>query len=344
MVATGTQRLSTATDEQAHTGPLWITVLMPVYNGERFIRDAIDSILAQTYPYFEFLIVDDGSTDATPAILDDYAARDARIRVIHQSNIDQPATLNRGLAEARHDWVAIIDHDDISRPQRLERQVHTIQENPNVRVTGTFGVEITADGVELGQIAFGPTTVSEYHARRGRNEWISFIHASVVVHRPTVLALGGYREAFGSAADSDLWSRVADVHPVIAVPEYLVEYRVHLGSMSFRRFFEQQRMVRWIRACQDARRSGAPEPTLAELIQTERGRVFIGTLNLRRYDWMMYCLRRRRLYRVEGKPLPAATYFVLASALDPLRALRRIAGRIVPHDDAPLQRTPPVPR
>lgn len=320
--------------------PLWITVLMPVYNGERFVREAIDSILAQTYPYFEFLIINDGSTDSTPEILDAFAARDERLRVIHQANIDQPATLNRGLAEARHDWVAIIDHDDVSRPQRLERQVQAIRQSPEARVVGTYGVEITSEGVQLGQIAIGPTTAGDYRARRSRNEWMSFIHSSVIMHRSTVLALGGYRAEFGSAADSDLWSRVADDHPVMVVPEYLVEYRVHVASMSFERFFEQQRMVRWIRACQDARRHHSTEPTLTELAESERGQLFIGQLNLRRYDWMMYCLRRRRLYRYEGKALLAAAYFVIASTLDPLRATRRIAGRITQRGDASFQKTP----
>jgi glycosyltransferase involved in cell wall biosynthesis len=342
MVSNG-RRLESA-DDSTTVDPLRLTVLMPVYNGERFVSEAIDSILAQTYPWFEFLIINDGSTDSTPSILNDYAARDSRIRVIHQSNIDQPATLNRGLREARHDWVAIIDHDDISRPQRLERQVHAIEKTPEVRAVGTYGYEITADGTILGQMAFGPTNVRDYAARRHRNEWMSFIHASVLMHRPTVLALGGYREAFGSAADSDLWSRVADRHPIIVVPEYLVDYRVHLNSMSFKRFFEQQRTVRWIHACQKARRNGEPEPTLNELAAVERGLLYIGSINLRRYDWMMFCLRRRRLLRREGKALPAAGYFILAAFLDPLRAVRRIFGRVSRKDEAPLRQTTPAPR
>src|SRR4051794_38784757 len=107
MVVTGVGTTSDGGQEQPE--PLWITVLLPVYNGEQFVHEAIDSILTQSYPHFEFLIINDGSTDATAAILDEYAGRDSRVRVIHQTNIDQPATLNRGLSEARHDWVAIID-------------------------------------------------------------------------------------------------------------------------------------------------------------------------------------------------------------------------------------------
>jgi len=345
MVVTG--RLQMPVSEVSESGPLWITVLMPVYNGERYVRQAIESILAQTHPWFEFLIINDGSTDGTAAILDEYAARDERIRVIHQENIDQPATLNRGLREARYDWVAIIDHDDISRPRRLEREVRVIRQNPEVRAVGTHGIEITTEGLVLGQIAVGPTSVREFQERRKRNEWMSFIHASVLMHRPTILAVGGYRPEFGSAADSDLWSRVADEHAIVVVPEFLVEYRVHVNSMSFERFFEQQLKVRWIHSCQAARRSGKPEPTLDELIASERGPLFVGRLRIQRFDWMMYCLRRRRLYRAEGKSARAAGYFLAASVLDPFRAARRIVQRLSQREEQqeqPVVQTTPAAR
>lgn len=317
--------------DQAHDpvcAPAAFTVLMPVFNGEAYIRLAIDSILAQTWTRFEFLIIDDGSTDSTAAILDEYAARDARIRVIHQDNIDQPATLNRGLREASHDWVAIIDHDDIALARRLEQQATAIACNPDARVIGTYGIEINSAGKKIGEVPLGPVTVDDFWRQRRQNAWITFVHSSVVLHRPTVLALGGYREAFSSAADSDLWSRVADYHPVISVPENLVLYRVHSRSMSFTRYFDQQRAVRWIRACQNARRTDRTEPTLAAFIASERGWLGIRRLKLLRYDWMMYFLRRRRLYRSEGEHLRGCLLFLAAAALDPLRAARQVIKRL----------------
>jgi glycosyltransferase involved in cell wall biosynthesis len=320
--------------------PEAITVLMPVYNGERYIREAIDSILRQTFQSFEFLIIDDGSTDGTPAILAEYAARDGRFRVITQENRDQPATLNRGLQEATYDWIAIIDHDDISHPQRLELQLRALAENPTARGIGTWSVEITASGATMGLIDHSPTTVAEFRSRRACNAWIGFVHSSMLLHRPTVLAVGGYREAFGSAADSDLWSRIADNHDMLAVPEYLVRYRVHLNSMSFTRISEQQFVVRWIRACQAARRAGLPEPTKEQQRQRERGFAGIGRLRLLRREWLDSFLRRRRVALWEGRRFLAASLFIAATVLDPARSLRRIAAKAStsPERDQPASR------
>lgn len=312
--------------ERPHHPP--VTVLMPVYNGETYIGEAVDSILNQTHRDFEFLIINDGSTDGTAGVLDELAARDARIRVVHQENRDQPATLNRGLSLARHDWVAIIDHDDVCMPDRLEKQLRVIAENESVRVVGTYAYEISGDGKFIGSVPLGPTTVPEFRALRAANEWVTLVHSSVMLHRPTIVALGGYREEFGSAADSDLWSRVADEHDVIALPEYLVLYRIHVNSMSCKRFFEQQFVVRWIRACQDARRNGLPEPSMQDQQGWERGQFGLRRLRILRYDWMMNLLRRRRLARFQGHRVYATMLFMAAMTLDPGRAIRKVMRRV----------------
>lgn len=305
-----------------------VTVLMPVYNGAAYIREAVDSILNQTHDDFEFLIVNDGSTDSTAQILDELALQDARLRIVHQENRDQPATLNRGLALARNDWVAIIDHDDVCQPDRLELQLRAVAQHPTARVVGAFAHEISGDGRFIGSVALGPTSIEEFRALRAANEWITLVHSSVMLHRPTVLALGGYREEFGSAADSDLWSRVADDHDIISVPEYLVLYRIHLNSMSYKRFFEQQFVVRWIRACQDARRSGLPEPSMQDQRAWEHGVLGVRRLRILRYDWIMNLLRRRRLARFQRRQAQATMLFVAAMMLDPGRSLRKVARRI----------------
>lgn len=310
------------------TSPLLITVLMPVYNGERFIRQAIESILNQTYPHFEFVIVNDGSTDGSATILDEYAARDPRVRPIHQGNMDQPAALNQGIRAARHDWIAIIDHDDISLPRRLEREVGAVLANPTVRAIGTWAHEVDERGRIMGDITIGPTSVDEFRHLRSTNEWVTFVHASVMFHRETVLALGGYRPPFGSAADSDLWSRIADEHDLLTIPEVLVHYRVHLNSMSYTRFFEQTEVVRWIRACTDARRAGRPEPTREELRESAGGRLRLRQLRVVRQDLLSMLLRRRRIARWEDRSGYAAAMFILASLLDPVRSSRRIYERV----------------
>lgn len=258
-----------ARDLSPHELP-WVTVLLPVYNGEQYVTQAIESILAQSHRSFEFLIMDDGSTDDTPDILARYAARDSRIRVVRHANIGQPATLNKGLSLARYDWVAIMDHDDISLPLRLEKELEMIRRVPEARLIGTWAREINAQGIEIGLRCTGPTTAAEFQAIDAGNLRVPLTHPSVMMHRKTVLDLGGYDAAFGPSADTELWTRVARKSAIVVVPEVLHLYRIHGHSMSFREMFEQREMLRWILDRDQSRRNERPVKTLDEFRSTRR--------------------------------------------------------------------------
>jgi len=308
-----------------------VSVIMAVFNGERYVAEAIESILQQTYRNFEFVIVDDGSTDRTHGILKNCAARDPRIRIISQTNRDQPASLNRALAEARHEWVAVIDHDDISLPHRLETQLRAVTTNPEIRVLSAYAIEIDACGAEIGRREPGPTSVDAFRRLwHDKNQTLHVIHPAVLMHRPTILDLGGYDPAFGACADSELWSRVSDDHLVLALPEPLVCYRTHGNNMSFTRFFEQRQKLRWSRARQVARREGMPVPALEDYLEAERGRFGLRGLNIRRHDRRVLWLRRARLDRLAGRRFPAIGFRIGAAILAPDEVLRRRFSQYCP--------------
>ena len=303
-----------------------VTVLMPVYNGARYVGDAIDSILRQTHEHFELLIIDDGSTDSTPAILDRYAARDARIRVLHQANIDQPATLNRGLELATYDWVAIMDHDDVCLPGRLERELELLQREPEARLIGTWAVEINAAGRELRLRRHGPTSVAEFRKWDAEGRRVPLVHPSVLMHRPTILQLGGYDPDFSSAADSELWTRVARFHPIVVVPEPLILYRIHRASMSFERMFEQRERLRWIEARDEARRRGDAPPSVESLRADRRGRL---RSLWRDIGWLLSSYHSLAIG--EGRRIAALGWALGAGLLAPKKIVRRIQ-RSFSHD------------
>ena len=301
----------------------WVTVLMPVFNGAAYVAKAIESVLGQSHPRFELLIVDDGSTDATVRIVAAFAARDSRIRVLRHANVDQPATLNRGLAEARHDWVAILDHDDVCLPRRLERLLAARARAPEARVVGSWVHEINSAGAVIGQRRVGPTSVEEFRALDARGGRVPLTHPSVMLHRPTILALGGYDPAFGSSADTELWTRVARAHPIVVVPEPLLLYRIHRQSMSFRRMFEQREMLRWILARDEARRAGRELPSRAAF-RSVRSWWRPQRWGERRHDLFWYFRSYCLLAKAEGRAIPAAALAVCAATVAPQNAIRRV--------------------
>jgi len=322
---------------------------MAVYNGERYVGEAIESVLRQTHRDFEFVIVNDCSTDRTGEIVEGYARRDARIRhIVQPKNMDQPASLNTGLAAARHEWAAILDADDACMPHRLETQLAALRREPSVRVLGSYAVWVDEWGRERGLKSVGPRSVAEFVEMVVREALLFIVHPSAMMHRPTVLGLGGYDPRFGAAADAELWSRVADRHPVVTLTEPLLRYRVHPGSMSVTRFFEQQLMLRWILARQLARRRGLPQPTLEEHRRSEGGRLSPRRLDIRRQDWGKYLvvqsgLAWRQGRRLRALPMRATAYALAPDEVGSRLRRRRDAGGELSYPPAPSTIEAPGP-
>ena len=124
-----------------------ISVVMPVYNGEKYLREAIESILDQTYQDFEFIMVNDASTDGSGSILSEFANLDQRIRILtNESNLGIAGATNRGIAQARGEYIALMDQDDISLPERFEKQVEFLSNHPDISVLGTNSIILEEDG------------------------------------------------------------------------------------------------------------------------------------------------------------------------------------------------------
>ncbi len=240
-----------------------VSVVVPVRNGARFLRRAIDSVLTQTWPDFELIVIDDGSTDGTADILSALQTADPRIRVIHQPPTGIVASLNSGVAAARADLIARLDADDISLPDRLEKQVAWMAANPRVAVLG--GAVIFIDGAdrkfELRRYVLEP------HAVEGvlLSEGPGVVHPAVIMRKSTVERVGGYRTAFELAEDYDLWLRISEVALIANLPDVVIYYRRHGDQVSHRHYQRQLKVAELARACAGLRRQGKPEPDLNSL-------------------------------------------------------------------------------
>jgi glycosyltransferase involved in cell wall biosynthesis len=219
----------------AHSISPVASVVMPTYNGERFLRPAIDSILNQTFRGFELILIDDGSTDSTPRILEEFKEKDPRIVVLrNERNLGIAGATNRGLAAARGQYLALQDHDDISLPHRLQTELNFLQSHPDIAVVGSAATLINDDGVPYGEF---PLPCEEIDIKwRFLFQGDPFHYTSIMVRRRAMEEIGGYGEdaAFRFSEAYDPFSRIAMRHRMVNLPETLVLWRRHPEATSLR--------------------------------------------------------------------------------------------------------------
>jgi len=232
-----------------------VSVLMPVHNAERYLAEAVESILGQTFTDFEFLIIDDGSTDRSRAILERYTARDRRIRLTSRPNTGYTVALNELLGLARGELVARMDADDVALPERVARQVEYLRAHPEVVCVGTAVRFIDAAGRFLRE--GHPGMDDEEIQKRALAGDCPLNHPSVMMRRAAVEAVGRYHPEFQPAEDLDLWLRLGEVGRLTSLPEALMKYRQHAASFSEQ--YQQLQLARSAAAVLEAcRRRGLP--------------------------------------------------------------------------------------
>lgn len=250
-----------------------VSVLLAVYNGERFLAEAIESILTQTYTDFELIVIDDGSVDGTAEIIREYAGRDERIRILQQAeNRGQSAALNRGLAEARGDYVAKMDSDDISLPRRLEIQVDFLQSHPEIGVVGAQRKQVDENLKPLRDIDF-PLRHAHIVTNLFFGGW-SIGGGEAVFRREVMRGLGGFNSRV-ILGDWELYCRLVERARFANVPERLYWARRHGNNITASHQSRRSEELRGIRARWYKRLWGeAPDARLDRLDRLYAGEKF----------------------------------------------------------------------
>jgi glycosyltransferase involved in cell wall biosynthesis len=225
-----------------------ISVLMPVYNGERYIREAVESVLDQTFGDFELLALDDGSTDKSAAILREYEARDGRVRVFSRENRGLVLTLNELIAKARGHYLARMDADDICLPPRFEKQLEFLDSHREYVLVGSFQEVINSSGQRIGVIRHPINHEEIDHLQLKGCCCLS--HSSVMLRASAVKSLNGYDPQFAYAEDLELWLRMAEHGKIANIPEVLILYRIHEDSIS--ESHQESQRNGWRLACEKA--------------------------------------------------------------------------------------------
>jgi len=205
---------------------------MGVFNGEKYLEQAISSILKQTYIHFEFIIINDGSTDRSEAIIKSF--NDERIIYLQHENIGLTRTLNRGLKEAKGDFIARMDADEVSLPTRLAAQVDFLLHNQNVGAVGTSYYRIDAEGQIIGsEILKVPRNKEDMYKELFK--WCFMLHGSTMIRKSALDKVGPYDENIIYSQDYDLWFRLLESFDLAVLPEPLFCWRLHHESIYSRK-------------------------------------------------------------------------------------------------------------
>jgi len=208
-----------------------VSVVMSVYNSDRYLRESVESILNQTFTDFEFIIIDDGSTDDTYGILQEYSNTDNRVKVVSRENRGLVYSLNEAIDLAKGEYIARMDGDDISLPDRFEKQVAHLNQNDDVVAVGTRIVLIDECGRPL----------MEWNHKHSHDEIVprlligdgsALTHPAVMMRKAAVIEIGGYDEIFQVSQDLDLFIKLSEIGKLENLPEVLLYWRQHSESIN----------------------------------------------------------------------------------------------------------------
>lgn len=214
--------MSIVLENQKVIEPL-VSVFIPVYNAEGYIKEAIDSVLSQTYQNFEIIVLNDGSTDQTQHILEELAKKDERIKIYkNEQNLGLTLTRNKGISLCKGEYIALLDADDLMVKQRIEKQIDFFKTNPDYDAVSSWMQIFDQDGLK--QIIRYRETMNDY---KSVSIFYSPISHAAALFKSSVIQKLGYRSPFKFAEDYDMWFRFLMHYKVAVIPEVLYLYRAH---------------------------------------------------------------------------------------------------------------------
>ncbi len=213
-----------------------VSVIMPAYNSEKYISVAIESILNQSFKDFEFIIIDDGSTDKTWEIIQEYAKKDWRIvPVRNEENLNNYARRNKGIKMSKGKYVVWQDSDDISLPGRLKKQVNFMEKNPEVGICGSF-MQIFTDEKDLNIRKY---STEDEDLRKDIFKYSPIAQPTAIIRKECYEKVGYYDDRYDATQDLDMTFRIGNEFKLANIPEVLIRYRVHPDSVTYKKLKKQ---------------------------------------------------------------------------------------------------------
>lgn len=237
-----------------------ISIVLCVYNGEAYLRQAIDSVLRQSYSAFELLLIDDGSADSTLEILRQFEKADRRCRVLTGPNQGLIGSRNMGIAHARAEFIALMDADDICMPQRLSTQLRFLQAHPDCVAVGSQVLLIDPDARPIKPMRVN-ITHKEIDTALMTGRGGAIVNPSAMIRKSAFMQVGGYENDYLHAEDMDLFLRLAEVGELANIPEILLHYRQHPASIGYQHAKTQHTSALQATKAASQRRNIHPDPS-----------------------------------------------------------------------------------
>lgn len=274
-----------------------VSVIMSVYNGAEHLRESVESVLTQEEVDFEFIIVDDGSTDDSGAIIDEYAERDNRFKVVHQKNTGLTKALIKGCAEASGEFIARQDAGDMALPGKLEKLLACVRKHPEAAIVSCGTRFVGPHGEYLFEANMDPAKAQSCLLTLDLTEVRGACHSSVIFRRSLYENVGGYRAEFYFAQDLDLWIRMAEHGDHVVIPEVLHQTQFTPDSISGSHRSRQIKLAEIILESARLRRAGMSDQLALKKAKMISPR---STMSIRRLEkakalyFIGACLRTQR--------------------------------------------------
>jgi glycosyltransferase involved in cell wall biosynthesis len=306
-----------------------ISVVMPAYNAELYISKAIESILNQTWPDFEFIIIDDGSTDNTSNIINAYAEKDDRIIFLHGPHAGVSAILNTGIEAASGEWIAVMHADDIALPKRLERQAYHAQNDDTVVIWGTNGYRITARDKIIADLNVGPTNVEACQRLRATAQVIQAIHPTVMFRRDIALEVGMYDSRFNGAEDIEFFDRLLRHGHLVTIDEKLMHYRIHGGSLTMKKIAFQKQVAAFLKKRQEDRLNSRPVTTFDAFMAQYNTATTLEKIMRWNQRFVTAQYRTAGIILGDGKHVRGIAHLALCVLINPFYTIGRLLDSVV---------------
>lgn len=296
-----------------------VSIIVPIYNGSAYLSETLDSLVSQTFSDFELLAIDDGSTDNSSKIV--RSLGDERVRLIQKKNGGLCDTLNLGIAEAKAPFIARSDQDDISLPERLERQMQVMSDHPQAIALFAYSTKFGRKHrwSNADKMVMAPGELKEYEPMKDGS-----VLGSTMFARTTALrSIGGFRSAYYPVDDWDLELRLVQTGTILIMREPMIAYRFHSSSNTYRLFADMCLKTRWAEDSYLRRQESLPELTLDQFELTQPRDAWT---RLRRYrkDSSKLHMRTAGQRYLDGHYISGAGHLITSVVLNPVNIVRRV--------------------